>query len=113
MKIFFIIYLETEDGTSLAFQAILIPRLGFPGGTVIKNPPAKAGDSTDMGLIPELGRFPGQRNSKMYSNIFAWEIPWTQEPGSCSPWGLDELGMTKCVHRIPLLLFVTVDLMQH
>ena len=24
----------------------------FPGGTVIKNPPAKAGDAGDMSLIP-------------------------------------------------------------
>ena len=26
---------------------------GFPGGSVVKNPPAYAGD---MGLIPDLGR---------------------------------------------------------
>ena len=26
---------------------------GFPGGSVVKNPPAKAGD---MGSIPDLGR---------------------------------------------------------
>ena len=32
---------------------------GFPGGSVVKNPPAKAGD---MGLIPGLGRFPGGEN---------------------------------------------------
>ena len=32
---------------------------GFPGGSVVKNPPAKAGD---MGLIPGLGRFPGEEN---------------------------------------------------
>ena len=30
--------------------------MGFPGGTVVKNPPANAGDTSDMGLIPELGR---------------------------------------------------------
>ena len=26
---------------------------------VVKNPPANAGDIRDVGLIPELGRFPG------------------------------------------------------
>jgi len=26
--------------------------MGFPGGTVIKNPPAAAGDARDLGLIP-------------------------------------------------------------
>ena len=30
---------------------------GFPGGSAVKNPPANAGD---MGLIPGLGRFPGE-----------------------------------------------------
>ena len=33
--------------------------LGFPGGSVIKNLPAKAGG---VGLIPELGRSPGGGN---------------------------------------------------
>ena len=34
---------------------------GFPGGTVIKNPPANAGDR-DSGLSPGLRRSPGVRN---------------------------------------------------
>ena len=34
-----------------------ISTMGFPGVSVIKNPPANAGD-TD--LIPESGRFPGE-----------------------------------------------------
>ena len=29
---------------------------GFPGGSVIKNLPASAGDIADVGLIPVLGR---------------------------------------------------------
>ena len=33
---------------------------GFPGGSVVKNPPANAGDA---GLIPGLGRYPGVGNS--------------------------------------------------
>ena len=28
---------------------------GFPSGSAVKNPPADAGDSGDMGLLPELG----------------------------------------------------------
>ena len=35
---------------------------GFPGGAVLKNPPANAGDARDAGLIPELGRSPGLEN---------------------------------------------------
>ena len=32
---------------------------GFSGGSVVKNPPDNAGDG---GLIPGLGRFPGEGN---------------------------------------------------
>ena len=33
--------------------------MGFPGGSVVKNPPANAGD---MGFIPGSGRSPGEEN---------------------------------------------------
>ena len=36
--------------------------LGFPGGSVVKNLPTKAGDIRDVGLIPGLGRSPGEGN---------------------------------------------------
>ena len=29
--------------------------MGFPGGSVVKNPPANAGNAGDMGSIPGLG----------------------------------------------------------
>ena len=35
---------------------------GFPGGAVVKNPPANAGDAGDLGSIPRLGRYSGERN---------------------------------------------------
>ena len=34
----------------------------FPGGAVVKNLPASAGDARDVGLIPESGRSPGEGN---------------------------------------------------
>ena len=34
----------------------------FPGGTVLKNPPAHGGDARDAGSIPGLGRSPGVGN---------------------------------------------------
>ena len=37
--------------------------LGFPGGTVVKNPPANAGDPNDASSIHGSGRSPGERNS--------------------------------------------------
>ena len=35
--------------------------MDFPSGSLVKNPPAKAGDSEDMGLIPQAGNFPQRR----------------------------------------------------
>ena len=32
---------------------------GFPGVRVVKNPPANAGDTRDVGSIPRSGRYPG------------------------------------------------------
>ena len=36
---------------------------GFPGGSVVKNPPANAGD---MGSIPGWGRSPGEGNGNPF-----------------------------------------------
>jgi len=36
--------------------------MGFPSGAVVKNLPAKAGDTRDVGLIPGLRRFTGGGN---------------------------------------------------
>ena len=36
--------------------------MGFPGGSVVKNPPANAGDTGDAGSIPGSGRSPGGGN---------------------------------------------------
>ena len=36
--------------------------MGFPSGSVVKNPPANAGDTGDGGSIPGLGRSPGRGN---------------------------------------------------
>ena len=47
-------------GFSLADSMPVIER--FPSGPVVKNPPVNAGDTRDMGLIPELGRFLGGGN---------------------------------------------------
>ena len=39
---------------------------GFPGGAVIKNPPANAGDTSHEGSIPGLGRYPGGGNGNPF-----------------------------------------------
>jgi len=47
---------------------------------VVKNLPASSGDAGNLGLISGWGRSPGEAMATC-SNIFAWKIPWTEEPG--------------------------------
>ena len=39
---------------------------GFPGGSVVKNLPANAGDTGDEGSDPGLGRSPGAENGNPF-----------------------------------------------
>ena len=41
----------------------MLPLLGLPGGAVVKNLPASAGDAKDVSSIPGSGRPPGEGNS--------------------------------------------------
>ena len=34
--------------------------MGFPDGSIVKNSPVNAGDKRDTGMIPGLGRSPGE-----------------------------------------------------
>ena len=45
--------------------------MGFPGGSVVKNPPASAGDTGNMDSIPGLGRSLGGGNGSplQYSGL--------------------------------------------
>ena len=51
--------------------------LGLPGGSVVKNSPAIAGDT---GSIPGE-EDPLEKEMATHSRIFAEIIPWTEEPG--------------------------------
>ena len=65
--------------------------LGAPGGIMVKNLPANAGDTGDMGSIPGLGCSPRVGNGN--SSILAWTIPWAEETaaGGYSPWGHSQI----------------------
>ena len=69
--------------------------VGFPGGSVVKNLPASAGDTGDAGWIPERGRSSVQETQEMqvrplsgedplreematHSSILVGRIPWTE-----------------------------------
>ena len=60
--------------------------MGFPGGSVVKNPSANAGD---VGSIPGSGRSL-EKEMATHSSISPWEIPWREEPG-----GLQSMGLQK------------------
>ena len=49
--------------THFIFHWIMLPWTeGFPGSSVLKNPPASAGDARNTGSIPESGRSSGVGN---------------------------------------------------
>ena len=66
--------------------------MGFPDGSVIKNPPANTGDAGL--LIPGL-EVALEKEMANHSSIPAWKIPWTEEP--CVH-GVAELYMTERLH---------------
>ena len=70
---------------NLSYMAFI--RLGFPGGAVVKNPPADAGDIRNAGSIPGLGRSPGggHGNLLQYSRL--------ENPMDRGAWGVT-------VHRV-------------
>ena len=51
--------------------------LGFPGGSLIKNLPAKQ----EMQAWSLGWENPLEKEMAIYSSILAWKIPWTEEPG--------------------------------
>ena len=63
-------------GSEFEFKIAPFPRsLGFPGGSMVKNPPARQ----EMRL-----RFPGQgdpleKEMASHSSILVQEIPWTEK----------------------------------
>ena len=60
--------------------------MGLPGGSVVKSPPAVQ----EMQILSLGQEDPLEKEMATDSNILAWEIPWTEEPGSYSPW--DHMG---------------------
>ena len=57
----------------------------FPGDTMVKNLPAKSGDTRNMCSIPRSGREPGGVNGNPL-HYFCLENSRTEEPGG--PWSM-------------------------
>jgi len=60
--------------------------LGFPGGLVVKNPPA-----TQETWVRFLNwENPLEKGNDTHCSILAWEIPWMEEPEGYSLCGCKE-----------------------
>ena len=62
--------------------------MGFPGGSVVKNPPVIAGGVRDAGLIPKMGRSPEEGKGNLPLVLFLPEKFHGQRSlVGYSPWG--------------------------
>ena len=68
----------------------------FPGGSVIKSPPAM--QELQETWVQSLGwQDPLEEGMATHSSLLAWRIPWAEEPvlQFYSPWCHKELDMTE------------------
>ena len=81
--IFFFFFIINYTHTVLAcFSALL----GFPGGSVIRNPLAMQ-ESKEVRVRSLSREDPLEEGMATYSNFLAWRIPWREELG-----GLHSIG---------------------
>ena len=66
-------------------------KMCFPGGTVVKNLPANAGDIRDSSLTSGSVRSPGGGNGNPLQCSFLGN-PWTEEPGELQSVGSLRVG---------------------
>ena len=59
---------------------------------LVKNPPANAADTRDLGLIPESARSPGEGNDNALQYSYLEKIPWTEDPGGLQSTGSQRVG---------------------
>ena len=79
-----------ETNTQFKHRSRIYRDEGFPGGTVVKKPPAVL----EMG-VRSLGREdPLEKEMATHSSILAWRIPWTEESGGIQG-GLKESDLTE------------------
>ena len=62
--------------------------MGFPGGSVVKNLPAKW--ETQVGSLDQED--PLEKVMATHSSILAWETPWREEPGGLRLTELQRIG---------------------
>ena len=73
--------------------------MGFPGGAVVKNPPANAGD---VGSIPESGRPPGGGNGNPLQGF------WVENSMDRGVWRATVHGVTKSPMQLSVHTYSTM-----
>ena len=78
----------------LNFSSALSYCMGFPGGSVVKSPPAML--ETQETLVRSLDReVPWEKEMATDPSILAWKIPRTEEP-----WRLVSMALQKVGHNL-------------
>ena len=66
--------------------------MGFPGGTVGKNPPAM--QEMQQTQVQSLGgEDPLEQEMETHSSTLVWRIPWTEEPGGVQSTGSQRVAL--------------------
>ena len=73
------------SGSSALTKDTLHRTPGLPRGSVVKNPPADAGDAADAGLFPEL-EDSLEEEMAPHSSILAWKSQGRRSLVGYSPW---------------------------
>ena len=76
----------------------------FPGGTVVKNPPAvQAKQETQVQSLVLEG--PLEKEMAAHSSILAWDIRWAKEPSRLQP-----VGLQRVIHNLVITTTTTTDI---
>ena len=77
-----------QEETDFFFFLVRLEKLGFPGGSDGKE---SACNVEDLGSIPGW-EYALEEGMAIHSSIFAWRIPWTEEPGRLQSMGSQTVG---------------------
>ena len=87
-------YVQTPQITHIRYVQVFVYQLclnrGFPGDSVVKNPPAM--QKLQEALVrSQCQENPLEEGMATHSRILAWRIPWTKKPGRLQPMGLHRI----------------------
>ena len=93
---------DSDMTERLHFTIIII--YGFPGGSMVKNPPANAGDTRDVGLIPG-SEDPLEKENDNPLQYSCLGIPWREEAAGLQSMESQRVGHNACkFNSLSLLL---------